>query len=216
MALLVKMNTNLRVFQTAARFLSSKAGPVSHAPPKKIHGTVGKYAEAVYTAASKIKALDTVETELKAFRETISKSVALSDYLKNPTIPRPDKVAQMGDIFDEKKFSYVTRNLFMTMAANGRVGDSVKVIDAFEELMQASRGAVKVTIISAESLKKKQLDTIQAGIMSMIGAGTSVEVETKVDESIMGGLQILVGDKFLDLSVASRVAELSKSLDSAN
>jgi hypothetical protein len=40
--------------------------------------------------------------------------------------------------------------------------------------MQASRGAVKVTIISADALKKKQLETIQAGIMSMVGAGKSV------------------------------------------
>ena len=42
--------------------------------------------------------------------------------------------------------------------------------------MQASRGAVKVTIISAEALKKKQLDTIQAGIVSMVGAGKTVRV----------------------------------------
>jgi F0F1-type ATP synthase delta subunit len=42
------------------------------------------------------------------------------------------------------------------------------------ELMQASRGAVKVTIISAEALKKKQLEAVQAGVMSFIGAGKSV------------------------------------------
>jgi F0F1-type ATP synthase delta subunit len=40
--------------------------------------------------------------------------------------------------------------------------------------MQASRGAVKVTIISAEALKKKQLEAVQAGVMSFIGAGKSV------------------------------------------
>ena len=44
----------------------------------------------------------------------------------------------------------------------------------FAELMQASRGAVKVTIISAEALKKKQLETIQSGIVAMVGAGKTV------------------------------------------
>ena len=43
--------------------------------------------------------------------------------------------------------------------------------------MQASRGAVKVTIISAEALKKKQLDAIQAGVMTMVGAGKSVSAK---------------------------------------
>ena len=33
-----------------------------------------------------------------------------------------------------------------------------------------------------------------------------IELELKVDESIYGGLQILVGDKFLDLSVRNRLA----------
>ena len=46
------MNRSMRLFPTAARAFSSKA--VSHAPPKKIHGTTGRYAGAVYTAASKV------------------------------------------------------------------------------------------------------------------------------------------------------------------
>jgi F0F1-type ATP synthase delta subunit len=38
---------------------------------------------------------------------------------------------------------------------------------------------------------------------------------TQVNESILGGLQVMVGDKFLDLSVAARVADLNKSLESS-
>jgi F0F1-type ATP synthase delta subunit len=43
-----------------------------------------------------------------------------------------------------------------------------------------------------------------------------VDIVTEVDASILGGLQVMVGDRFLDLSVASRVADLSKSLEAAN
>jgi F0F1-type ATP synthase delta subunit len=43
-----------------------------------------------------------------------------------------------------------------------------------------------------------------------------VEVETQVDESILGGLQVMVGDRFLDLSVASRVADLTQALETAH
>lgn len=81
--------------------------------------------------------------------------------------------------------------------------------------MAAARGAVKVTIISAETLQKKQLASIQAGIIAMVGAGKTVDIVTEVNESILGGLQVMVGDRFLDLSVSSRVAELSKALESS-
>lgn len=42
-----------------------------------------------------------------------------------------------------------------------------------------------------------------------------VEVSEQVDEKILGGLQVLIGDKFIDLSVASRVNTLTKTLDSS-
>jgi F-type H+-transporting ATPase subunit O len=103
----------------------------------------------------------------------------------------------------------------LTLSANGRLGDSVKVINAYQELLQASRGAVDVTIISAEALKKKQVETIQSAVVKFVGADKSVDVKLQVDPSILGGLQILIGDRFLDLSVSSRVADLTKTLESS-
>ena len=42
--------------------------------------------------------------------------------------------------------------------------------------MQASRGAVDVTIISAEALKKKQVETIQQAVLKFVGDSKSVSV----------------------------------------
>lgn len=43
--------------------------------------------------------------------------------------------------------------------------------------MQAARGAVDVTVIACEPLKKKQLEAIQAAIVSQVGAGKSVSTQ---------------------------------------
>jgi F0F1-type ATP synthase delta subunit len=40
--------------------------------------------------------------------------------------------------------------------------------------METSRGVVKVTITSAEPLKKKTLESIQSAVVSMAGAGKTV------------------------------------------
>ncbi len=43
-----------------------------------------------------------------------------------------------------------------------------------------------------------------------------MDVSAQVDPKILGGLQVMVGDKFIDLSVSSRVSELSKSLEGSS
>ena len=91
----------------------------------------------------------------------------------------------------------------------------MKVIATFQELLQASRGAVSVTVISAEALKKDQVKTVQAAILKTVGEGKSMDIKLQVEPRILGGLQIFIDDKFLDLSVATRVNELTKTLDSA-
>lgn len=196
---------------TIGRFFSD----ASHAPPKKLTGIVGRYASAMYTAASKAKKLPVVESELTAIMNMMKTNKDFGAFMTNPTVARSAKTQQLGEILDEKTFSFMTRNLFLTMSANGRIGDIEKVVSAYTELMEASRGAIKVVVTSADALPKKKLDTVKSAVMDMVGKGTEVSIEVKTDPSILGGLQVLVGDRFMDLSVNSRVQELTSALESA-
>jgi ATP synthase F1 delta subunit len=91
---------------------------------------------------------------------------------------------------------------------------SLSLLLFFIELLQASRGSIDVTIISAEKLNKTQSETIQQAISKIVG-NKPFDLKTTVHPEILGGLQVLIGDRFLDLSVGSRVNELSKTLDSS-
>ena len=185
----------------------------AHAPPKKVHGTTGKYAGALYTAASKAKILPKVEVEMSAFSETMKKNEGFAAFFKDPTISRGEKENMVNSITDGKKFSHVTQNLLVTMAANGRIGEVSKVAETFVELMEASRGSVKATVISADPLKKNQAKEVEAAVMKMIGKGKKVDLTFKEDSNIMGGLQVVLDDKVLDLSIAARVTDLNMVLD---
>jgi F-type H+-transporting ATPase subunit O len=91
----------------------------------------------------------------------------------------------------------------------------MQVVSAFCELMDESRGVLHVVITSAEPLKKKTLESVHSSVLSMAGPGKQIHITTKEDPSIIGGLQILVGDRFLDLSVSSRIAEVTSALESS-
>lgn len=51
-------SSSRQIVCSSVRTLSSKAPTVSHEPPKKIHGIVGRYASALYTSASKVSSYD--------------------------------------------------------------------------------------------------------------------------------------------------------------
>lgn len=120
--------------------LSSKAAAAVVKAPKKIYGTHGRYAEAAFIAASKANVLEKVASELGAFKDVMGKSPNFASFLANPSVPRGEKMTKIGALLAEDKISFVTRNLFVTLAANGRIGESEKIINAYEELMAASKG----------------------------------------------------------------------------
>ena len=77
--------------------------------------------------------------------------------------------------------------------------------------MKAKRGQVDATIISADKLTKKQSDQIAAAIKATTKDAKEVIITSTVDPSIIGGIQVQIGDQFLDLSIKSRIEEISRT-----
>ena len=160
--------------------------------------------------------LNQIENELKAFKGILIKSPAFCTYLENPALGGAAKEKTVMDMLPVGQFSDITRNLMSTLAANGRVSETVKIIGAYEELMYASKGEVNAVIISAEALNKDNLAKATKAVTGMLSAGQTANVTTQVDPSIMGGLQVKIGDKFMDLSVASRILDVQTVLETGN
>lgn len=87
-------------------------------------------------------------------------------------------------------------------------------MDSYDDLMRTAKGIVNCVIISAEPLTQKSQKAIEAAMTKIAGEGKKLDVKVEVNPKILGGLQIIVGDKFVDLAVSSRVNVLSKALES--
>lgn len=137
---------------------------------------------------------------------------AFASFLENPLISRDNKEAQVQDMLGGGKVTPVTLNLMTTLAGNARLADVPKIVDTYVQLMKAKRGEVEAVIISADKLTKAQTDAVAAAMKGQAGAGKKVVLSTKVDPTIIGGLQIQIGDQFLDLSVSSKIDALSRTV----
>jgi len=202
--------TLLRTAATTAvrRTIATEA---AHRPPLDLYGLNARYANATYIAASKSSSLDKVEEELLAIKNSAENSREFASFLENPLISRDAKTKTVEDIL-KGKTTNVTMNLMTTLAGNARLNNVVGITDNYIQLMKAKRGEVEATIISAEPLNKAQTAAVSDAMKSQFPKGAKVVLKSEVDPSILGGLQIQIGDKFLDLSVGARIDEVSRTV----
>ena len=197
-----------RTYAASSTILADDAA--AHRPPLQLHGLHARYANAVYTSASKAGALDQVESELLAIANTAATSPAFAQFLENPLISRDEKEKTVTSLL-QAKVCPTTLNLMTTLAGNARLSETAKIVDTYSQLMKAGRGEVSATIISADPLTKAQTDAVASAMKSQVGSGKKVVLSTEVDPSILGGLQVQIGDQFLDLSVKSRIDDLART-----
>jgi len=184
---------------------------LEHKPLIDLHGLQARYANATYVAASKQNILDKVEAELLTIQEMAGKSKAFKSFLENPLTSRDEKTSKVQTLLGDKSTS-VTLNLMTTLAGNARLAETSKIVDTYVKLMKAKRGEVEATIISAEPLTKAQTEAVATAMKSQVGSGKTVVLSSKIEPSILGGLQVQIGDQFLDLSVGSKIDAISRTV----
>ena len=206
------MLSNISALRTAAITVVRRtmATDAAHRPPLDLYGLNARYANATYTAASKASSLEKVEGELLAIKNSAENSKEFALFLENPLISRDDKTKQVEALL-KGKTTPVTMNLMTTWAGNARLNSINGITDSYIQLMKAKRGEVEATIISSEPLNKTQTAAVSEAMKSQFPSGAKVVLKTEVNPNILGGLQIQIGDKFLDLSVGSRIEEVGRT-----
>lgn len=196
------------MMRLGARRLMSDTAAVE--VPAKLFGIHARYASAAFVAASKANVLPKVESELLALKDVLAKNATLASFVANPTISRDKKAEAIEKLFADS--SHVTKNMLETLASNARLGEVGKVIDAYATLMKAQRGEVDAVITSAIELDKTQVGAIEKALKSHLKKGEKVKVSTTVNPSLLGGFTVQLGDKYLDLSAASKINAIQRSL----
>lgn len=131
-------------------------------PPVQVFGIEGRYACALFSAASKQKVLEVVEKDLTSFQAEMKKDVKLRDFILDPTIKRSLKASALKEVAGIVKFNPATGFLLATMAENGRLKKLDSVINAYKLIMSAHRGEVVCEVTTAKPLDGGQRKELEA------------------------------------------------------
>ncbi|XP_028582941.2 ATP synthase peripheral stalk subunit OSCP, mitochondrial [Podarcis muralis] len=197
--------------QKVRHFSTSLIRPASKLvqPPIQVFGLEGRYATALYSAASKQKKLDQVEKELTRVL-TLLKDPKLSVIVMNPHVKSAVKQKTVNEILAKEKMSPVTVNFINLLAENGRLKNTPGVISAFAKIMSAFRGEVLCSVTTAQPLDEANLTELKAALNGFLAKGEILKLEIKTDPTILGGMVVSIGEKFVDMSTKTKIQKLSK------
>lgn len=101
-------------------------------------------------------------------------------------------------------------NLAGLLLRRGRTALGPEISQAYQEILDRARGISHATVTSAVRLNEDELAAVQRKLEELTGG--TVIVQTEVDESILGGLIVRIGDRLIDGSTRSRLVALKQRL----
>lgn len=167
-----------------------------------------RYAKALLSLASDQKAADVVNKDMKLIANTIAESKDLNEALQSPVIPSSTKKAVLLDVF--KKSNKTTLSLIDTLISNNRIDILGHIASKYNQLFDESKGIELATVTTAIALTKDLEKKVLAKAKEL--TGKNVEVENIIDESILGGFILRIGDVQYNASVANQLSKLKREI----
>ena len=163
------------------------------------------YARAAFAVAREAGALAGWSAAL-GFAARVAAEPQVAVLLDNPKLTRADVVALLSPDGAQDAF----HNLLGLLFDNRRLPLLPEIAGLFDELRFEAERVVRAKVTSAATLADAELETIKAALRKRFGR--EVEVETAIDESLIGGALIDAGDVVIDGSVRGKLERLQSAL----
>jgi F-type H+-transporting ATPase subunit delta len=163
-----------------------------------------RYAEAAFEIGRSDRTLDAWERDLAQLGELLAND-ELRRLLEHPAIPFARKEQVMTRLAGDG-VSREALALVMLMVRRGRPGAVGRMIEHFGELLRRERGITLAEVRTALPLDDEQRRAVAERLTEL--TGEQVEMNETVDESLIGGIAVRIGDRLYDASVRSRLERL--------
>jgi len=169
-------------------------------------GIADRYATALFDLAKDQGALDTVESDLGDLSGMLSESEDLDRLVRSPVIARAEQASAMAAVLDKAGVGALVRNFVGVVANNNRLFALKSIITSYKAMMAAHRGEVSAEVVAAQPLDDEQKSRVADALKTAIGQDVNIDV--RIDESLIGGMVVRVGSRMVDMSLATKLQGL--------
>jgi len=174
---------------------------------------VEPYAQALMSVARANNLTEQFGEDARALINLLRESEQFRNFLANPFITPEDKKAVLGRVVGEGVSPYM-RNFLMLLVDRRRIVLLEGVCQHYLALLRQLNQTVLAEVTSAIELTEAQQQAVREQVISMTNA-RQVELDTKIDRDLIGGVIIRVGSQVIDASLRGQLRRLSLRLSSS-
>jgi F-type H+-transporting ATPase subunit delta len=169
------------------------------------------YAEALFGAGKDNGKLDAIQSQLAQFADAVDGNRELQVFLFSPYLSSADKREGLGRAISGAEPELT--NFLELLAEKHRMPEIFRIRRELDELWKKENRRLDVTVVSAVELDPAVVSKIGQEVERQ--TGEEVELSSRVDDGILGGIVLQVGNMILDASIRSRLEKLRKTVATA-
>lgn len=168
-----------------------------------------RYAQALFELSQSDNSTDKIQDDLKIVSETLKEYSDLRNLLAHPIISSQDKKEMFNQIFGDKISKY-TQNIIMLLIDKKRDSLIPEIAELYKEMYNKLHSRVVADVYTSVEIGSAQLVLLRKRLESYLDK--NVEIDTHVDEKIIGGVLVKIGDRVIDGTLKTKFENMAKSL----
>jgi F-type H+-transporting ATPase subunit delta len=148
--------------------------------------------------------------ELKDFLSFFQQNAEYAQAVSNPVFDMEDRKRILNLVFEKARYSPTVKNFLNLLLDKNRLGGIAGIYVFYEKLMDEVANVARAEVITPRALhedSRKRLEKVLEGLTSR-----KIRMETREDETLIGGIVVKIGDLVLDGSIKAQLKGLKESL----
>lgn len=170
----------------------------------------GRYAQAVFDIVREEGGLDDLARQSEELGAALADSADLRDLIASPIYSRDQQSRAIAALAQRMGFSPILANTLQLMAKNRRLFVLPQLVRQLQALIAQERGEVTAEVTSAIALTDEQQARLRDTLTQK--SGKKVKLNTRVDDTLIGGMIVKLGSQMIDSSVRSKLASLQNAM----
>jgi F-type H+-transporting ATPase subunit delta len=173
---------------------------------------VEPYAQALMSVAQSQNLVDRFSEDINGLLSLLESSEELSTFLASPIVKSDVQKSVLTQVVGDQVHPLV-RNFLMVLIERRRILFLEGICKQFQALVRKLNQTVLAEVTSAIELNDEQKQTIRGKVIALTSA-RQVELVTKLDRDLIGGVIIQVGSQVIDASLRGQLRRISIRLGS--